>query len=135
MQFFLAKADPDHDYGIDDLARDKQTVWDGIHNFQAINFLKTAHVGDQVFIYHSQKQKAIVGLAEVVKEPFHNTADPRTSWALELKYVRSFDEPVTLAEIKQEPATQDFLLVRHSRLSFMPVPPKVVTWLQKRLGL
>ncbi len=135
MKYFLAKADPDHDYGIEDLKRDGTTNWDGVHNFQAINAIKAMRPGDRVLIYHSQTQKAIVGEAEVIGEPFENENDPRTSWAVKLRYVRTFDHPVTLAEVKNEPSVSDFLLVTHSRLSVMPVPDHVVAWLKPRLGL
>jgi predicted RNA-binding protein with PUA-like domain len=127
MSYFLAKSDPDT-YGIDDLKRDKKTLWDGVHNYQAIAVIKTMQVGDQVFIYHSQSDKAIVGLAEVVGEPFENKQDPRFSWAVELKFVRLL-KPITLADIKAEPTFKGFLLVRHTRLSTMPVPDFVAEWI------
>ena len=135
MQYFLVKADPDTDYGLDDLARDGAVVWDGVHNFQAINSIKTMKPGDRVLVYHSQKQKAIVGEAEVAGEPFHNTADPRTSWAVKLSFVQKFPKPISLADIKAAPDLQDFLLIRNGRLSVMPVPDNVLAWLKERCAI
>lgn len=135
MKYYLVKADPETDYGIDDLERDGSVDWDGVHNFQAINFIKSMKPGDRVLVYHSQKEKAIVGEAEVAGQPFLNTKDPRTSWAVKLKFVRKFDTPVTLAQIKDEPKLKDFLLIRNGRLSVMEVPEAVLAWLKPLLGL
>lgn len=135
MKYFLVKADPETDYSIQDLERDHQTIWDGVHNFQAINFIKTMRPGDQVLIYHSQKQKSVVGLAEVSGKPFKNTDDPRFSWAVRIRFEQIFDIPIPLAEIKAEESLKDFLLVRNGRLSVMPVEGTTLTWFKKRLGL
>jgi len=124
MAYFLAKADPDTDYGIDDLARDGETLWDGVHNNAAILHIKAMRPGDYVYIYHSQKQKSIVGLAKVVGEPFENTADPRRSWAVKLRYEKTYQKPVSLAELKLQKGLQDFSLIRIGRLSVMPVTDK-----------
>ncbi len=127
MAYFLVKTDPDT-YSLEDFICDKKTIWDGVHNYQAINVIKTMQPGDQVFVYLSMTDKAIVGLAEATSEPFLNTEDPRHSWAIELKFVSKIN-PITLAEIKANPICQDFLLVRHSRLSVMPVPEVVAEWI------
>jgi predicted RNA-binding protein with PUA-like domain len=124
MKYWLVKADPDTDYSIDDLQRDGSTVWDGVHNFQAINNIKQMQPGDFVYIYHSQKQKSIVGLAKVTGEPYENLEDPRKSWAVEVTFVKKYEKLVTLSEIKANGELQDLLLVRHTRLSVMPVEPK-----------
>ncbi|MDQ3093732.1 MAG: EVE domain-containing protein [bacterium] len=122
MNYFLVKADPETDYSIDDLKRDKKTIWDGVHNNAALLHIRAMKLGDLVFIYHSQKQKSVVGLAKVTGEPYENTSDPRRNWAVELCYVRHLDKPVTLAEIKTEKAFANFALVKIGRLSVMPVP-------------
>lgn len=69
MQYFLAKTEPST-YSIDDLANEKETIWDGIHSHQAIAVIKTMKPGDRVFVYHSVKEKRIVGEAEVADEPY-----------------------------------------------------------------
>lgn len=131
MKYFLAKTDPDT-YSIDTFEKEVETVWDGVHNHQAINVIKTMRPGDIVYIYHSMEGKSIVGLAEVTGEPFENTSDPRFSWAVRMKFVKRTNL-VTLKEIKSEPSLADFLLVRHSRLSTMPVPNDVAAWLNERI--
>ncbi len=133
MNYWLAKADPDHDYSIDDLARDGETNWDGVHNNAAILHIQKMRPGDNVYIYHSQKEKSIVGLAEVVGDPYENHEDPRRSWAVRLKFVKKYDSPLHLATIKAAPECQDFALVRIGRLSVMPVPAGVQGWLKKCL--
>ncbi len=125
MNYWLVKADPDSDYSIEDLERDGETIWDGVHSNPAILNIQKMKLGDLVYIYHSQKQKAIVGLAEVAEEPFENKADPRRSWAVKLKFVRTFTKTITLAAIKSDPEMQQFGLVRQSRLSVMPVPGEI----------
>ena len=132
MNYYLAKSEPGT-YSIDDLARDGETAWDGVHNFQAIAFIKSMNPGDLVYIYHSQTDKAIVGLAEVTGMPFENTADPRPSWAVKLKFVKKYTETVTLAKVKSEPSLKSFMLVTHSRLSVMPVPADAVTWIDSQV--
>ncbi len=133
MNYWLAKADPDSDYSIDDLARDGETNWDGVHNNAAILHIQKMRPGDKVYIYHSQKEKSIVGLAEVVAEPYENHEDPRRSWAVRLKFVKKYDAPLHLSTIKAAPECQDFSLVRIGRLSVMPVPAEVQEWLKKCL--
>jgi predicted RNA-binding protein with PUA-like domain len=133
MNYWLVKADPDSDYSLDDLQKDGSTLWDGVHNFQAINFIKQWETGDKIYFYHSQQEKSIVGLAEVASQPSENKADVRTSWAAWIKFIEKFDTPITLAQIKAEPNNSDFLLVRNGRLSVMPVPEKVQKWIESRL--
>lgn len=129
MNYFLAKTDPDT-YSIDQFEKDKTTIWDGVHNYQAIKAIQQMTPGDMVFIYHSQTDKAILGLAEVIDMPFENTKDPRYSWAVKLKFIKRTN-PLTLATIKSEPLMKDLLLVINPRLSTMPVPKDIAEWLLK----
>lgn len=133
MNYWLVKADPDTDYSIDDLASDGSTEWTGVHNFQAIINIKLMKLGDLVYVYHSQKEKSIVGLAKVTGEPYENLKDPRKSWAVQLSFVKKYKNPLHLSTIKSEPAFSEFLLVRNSRLSVMPVPAPIQTHLEKLL--
>jgi predicted RNA-binding protein with PUA-like domain len=94
MNYWLVKADPDTDYSIDDLARDGSTEWTGVHNFQAIINIKLMKPGDLVYVYHSQKEKSIVGLAKVSSEPYENLKDPRKSWAVQLSFVKKYSSSV-----------------------------------------
>jgi len=121
MQYFLAKTDPDT-YSIDDFEKEGTTLWDGVHNNAALLFIQKMTVGDQVFIYESMSSKAIVGLAEVTTAPRKNENDPRPSWVVDMKFIKKYEKPLTLAEFKTNPAFKDFALVKQSRLSTMPVP-------------
>lgn len=121
MNYWLVKADPDSDYSINDLKRDGSTLWDGVHNFQAISYIKQWEVGDRIYFYHSQKEKQIVGLAEVISEPRENKDDPRTSWVADIAFIKKYTQPLSLAAIKADSVNNDFLLVRNSRLSVVPV--------------
>ena len=132
MQYFLAKTDPDT-YGLADFIKEGETLWDGVHNNAAMLFIQKMTPGDMVYIYESLTTKAIVGLATVTGTPFLNTADPRHSWAVTLKFVKQFKTPLALAAIKANPALADFALVKQSRLSVMPVPENIQVTLQKYL--
>lgn len=130
MAYFLAKTDPDS-YSIDDLERDRETVWDGVRNAQALQAIREMRPGDNVLIYHSQGQAAIVGLARVVSEPRPDPKDNK-SWVVDVAFVGRFAQPVTLREIKESHLFDDWKLVRQGRLSTMSVPENVVEWLKEK---
>lgn len=132
MKYYLLKSDPDT-YSLDDLEKDKETLWDGIHNFQAINFIKKMKVGDKAYIYHSQTDKAIVGLAEIISAPRENLKDPRKSWAVDIKFLKHYKKTVSLQDLKDSGNFDDFLLLRNGRLSVMEVPEKVQKFLERHL--
>jgi predicted RNA-binding protein with PUA-like domain len=121
MAYWLFKEEPDH-YSLDQLFRDKRAVWSGIENNVALKHLRSVKKGDHVLYYHTGKEKAVVGVMEIVKgaypDPKQN--DPRLV-VVDVKPVRRFDRAVSLAEIKANPKFADFALVRISRLSVMPV--------------
>ncbi len=134
MVYFLAKTDPET-YSINDLQRDGETIWDGVHNYQAINYIKSWKIGDRVFLYHSQDEKKIVGLMEVVGEPYKDLHDKRNiSWVAKVRFRSRLPEEkqVSLKEIKESGLFSDFLLVTHSRLSVMPCPPDFITWMDRK---
>jgi predicted RNA-binding protein with PUA-like domain len=87
--------------------------------------------GDDVLIYHSQGEAAIVGLARVVSEPRPDPNDSK-SWVVDLAFVRRFAQSVTLREIKDSHLFDDWALVRQGRLSTMSVPGTVVAWLREK---
>jgi predicted RNA-binding protein with PUA-like domain len=128
MNVFLAKTDPDT-YSLNDFEQEGETLWDGVHSHAAINVIKTMRPGDKVYIYHSQSDKAILGIAEVTGEPSLNTADTRFSWVVTMKFIRRLAEPIKLAEIKAAEACSELMLVRQPQLSTMPVPPRAEEWL------
>jgi predicted RNA-binding protein with PUA-like domain len=130
MAYFLAKTDP-KTYSIDDLERDKTTVWDGVRSAAALLAIRAMHPGDEVLIYHSQGEAAIVGLARVVSEPRSDPNDPK-SWVVDIEFMRRFTRPITLHEIKESHLFDDWALVRQGRLSTMSVPENVVGWLREK---
>ena len=126
MQFWLSKSEPGTWSWQDQLAKgDAGEEWDGVRNYQARNFMRQMKRGDLGFFYHSQKDKAIVGIVEVIAEahPDSTTDDPRWE-CVDVKAVKSLPTPVTLAMIKAEPRLADMVLVRNSRLSVQPVRPE-----------
>ncbi len=133
MAYFLAKTDP-ATYSIDDLEHDKTTVWDGVRNPAALLAIRAMHPGDEVLIYHSQSEAAIVGLARVVSEPRPDPNDAR-SWVVDIVFVKRLSLPVTLREIKESHLFDDWALVRQGRLSTMNVPDKAVAWLKEKKAL
>jgi predicted RNA-binding protein with PUA-like domain len=118
---WLVKSEP-NSYSYDDLVRDGRTVWDGVRNNAAALHLKAMKEGDEVLFYHSQEGKEIVGIAKVVKTAFPDKSDPSGRFvAVELAPVRALRKPVTLADLKGEPALSEMQMLRQSRLSVSPV--------------
>lgn len=130
MAYFLAKTDPET-YSIDDLERDKKTVWDGVTNPQAVRAIRDMRPGDGIFIYHSGGVSGIVGLASVESEP---RPDPKNakSAVVDLAYRGRLEPATTLAEIKVTGKFADWALVRQGRLSTMAAPEKFVAWMRSR---
>ena len=121
MAHWLVKSEP-HTWSWDDQMRDNTTFWDGVRNHQASNNMKAMTLGDTAFFYHSGKDREIVGIVEVVKEyyPDHTDATGRFGM-VDVKVARPLPQPVSLAAIKAEPRLEHIALVRHSRLSVMPI--------------
>lgn len=115
------KSEPDA-YGIADLRREKTTLWDGIRNYQARNFMREMKLGDRGFFYHSQSEKAVVGIVEVCAESHPDSTTDDTRWdCVDIKAVRPFETPVTLDQIKADERLSEMVLVKNSRLSVQPV--------------
>ncbi len=137
MNYWLMKSEPQA-YSIKDLAADKQTIWDGVRNYQARNFLRQIKPEDIAFFYHSNtKLPGIVGLMEIIESnvidpsQFDNTSkyyDPKSTreaprWqTVKVEFVEEYDQPIYLSTLKQKFSGDEFLLVRKgNRLSVMPV--------------
>lgn len=118
---WLFKTEPS-EYSFADLEREKKTVWDGVTNNLALKNLREVRLGDEILIYHSGDEKAIVGLAQAISDPY---PDPRSDdeklAVVNIKPKRRLARRLTLAEIKTAEALRDFDLVRLPRLSVMPV--------------
>ena len=121
MAYWLFKEEPDH-YSLDQLFRDKRAVWSGVKNNVALKHLRSVKKGDHVLYYHTGKEKAVVGVIQIVKGAYPDPKqDDSRLVVVDVKPVRRFDRAVSLAEIKANPKFADFALVRISRLSVMPV--------------
>ena len=121
MAYWLLKSDPDS-YPWRRMAADGRTAWDGVRNHQAANNLKAMRAGDRAFFYHSQADKAIVGIVEIVEEYHPDPSDASGRFGMvEVEAVGPLPAPVTLAQVKAEPRLKDLALVRHTRLSVMPI--------------
>jgi predicted RNA-binding protein with PUA-like domain len=130
MSYFLAKTDP-QTYSLEDLEREKRTIWDGVTNPQAVKAIREMHPGDRVFIYASGGGSAVVGLANVLTAGRPDPKNPKSA-AVDLEFAARLEPPTTLAEIKQSQKFNDWALVRQSRLSTMSAPDTFVTWMRTR---
>ncbi|MCA6075390.1 EVE domain-containing protein [Fulvivirga sedimenti] len=121
MNYWLLKTEPGT-YSWDDLLRDGRTFWDGVRNYQARNYMKEMKSGDLALYYHSVNEKRILGIARVVKESYQDPSTDDDRWvAVDIEPESTFEKPVTLADIKGNPALSNMVLVRNSRLSVQPV--------------
>jgi predicted RNA-binding protein with PUA-like domain len=121
MGCWLLKTEPE-EYSFDDLVRDGRGVWDGVKNNQALMFMREMKKGDEVLIYHTGKVKAVVGLAIVVKSAYPDPKlDDEKRVVIDVKARRALPKAVSLKSIKEDERFGEFLLVRNSRLSVMPV--------------
>src|SRR5438093_13560867 len=99
MNYFLAKTDPET-YSIEDLEKERKTVWDGVRNPQALRAIREMRPGDKVFVYHSMGGAAIVGLAKVVSDPRPDAGNPKLP-VIDMAFLTLLDMPVTLRELKE----------------------------------
>lgn len=119
MNYWLVKQEPES-YSFDDLVRDGQTDWTGVRNYQARNNLRAMRAGDRVLFYHSGAEKSVVGLAEVARGEFADPTDEK--WiAVEIRPVEKLAKSVSLSHIKSEKSLENIALVKHSRLSVVPL--------------
>lgn len=121
MNYWLVKTEPGT-YSWDDFVKLGRDHWDGVRNYQARNNLKLMKKGDEVLFYHSVNAKEIVGIAKVVREFYQDPTTKDDRWVVvDLEPVRKLDKPVSLAKIKADENLADLALVKHTRLSVMPV--------------
>jgi predicted RNA-binding protein with PUA-like domain len=123
MMYWLFKSEPSTWSWADQVAKgDQGEEWDGVRNYQARNMMRQMSLGDRGFFYHSQSEKAIVGLVEVCAEshPDSTTDDPRWD-CVDIKAIGPVARPVTLEMCKAEPRLSEMVLVKNTRLSVQPV--------------
>ncbi len=119
MAHWLMKSEPDV-FSWQNLKDKGVAPWDDVRNYQARNNMKTMKKGEQVFFYHSNVGKEIVGIMEVVREHYPDPLDERFV-LVDMKCKKAFKTPVTLTQIKADPRLQNIALIRQSRLSVMPI--------------
>jgi len=118
---WLFKEEPAN-YSFDAFVKDKKTVWSGVRNPVAQKNLHAVKKGDRIFYYHTGKEKSVVGIAKALDDAYPDPNDATGKAAVvDIGPVKKLARPVTLAEIKADPAFKTFALVRISRLSVMPV--------------
>ncbi len=120
---YLLKTEPDS-YSWDDLRADGSTVWDGVRNYAALKHMREVRKGDLAFVYHTGKERRIVGIARAASDAYPDPrADDAAFVVFDLEPVEALEQPVPLSAIKDDPELQDFDLVRLPRLSAMPLTP------------
>ena len=121
MAYWLMKSEPGA-WSWEDQVRDGTAEWDGVRNHQASNNMKAMTKGDKAFFYHSVNEKRIVGIVTIAKEYYPDSTDKSGRFGMvDVKALRPFRKPVTLADVKGEPRLENLALVRQSRLSVMPI--------------
>ena len=148
ISYWLMKSEPDA-YSIKDLQKEEETLWDGIRNYQARNFMRSMQIGDQAFFYHSNtKPPGIVGLMEIIEtnliDPFQfdenskyfdkksKRNNPRWD-CVKTKYICEFKNMITLKELSETYTSEELTLVRKgNRLSIMPIKKNIAIALVKK---
>ncbi len=126
MRHWLMKTEPGDFAWADLVARGAAgEEWDGVRNYQARNMMRAMTVGDRAFVYHSQSEKAVIGIAEVIAaaHPDSTAGDPRWE-CVDIRAVTPLPHPVTLQMCKSDPRLSDMALLRQPRLSVQPVTPQ-----------
>jgi predicted RNA-binding protein with PUA-like domain len=123
MAYWLLKTEPESFSWDDQLKRGaKGEPWSGVRNFTARRYLKEMKKGELAFFYHTGDEKRIVGIVETIKESYPDPTDPKGVFVMvDVKAVKPFPKPVTLADVKAEPRLKEMALVKYSRLSVQPV--------------
>ncbi len=141
MTTFLLKTEPST-YSFADLHREKRTAWSGVSNPAALIALRSMRKGDEAFIYHTGDEKAIVGLAKVIKNPYEDPERPGPNKdglpkfaVVDLEAVRGVKTALTLETMKGDKRFEGFDLLRLSRLSVMVVPPALDKVIRKLTGI
>ena len=115
--YWLVKSEP-ASYSWDDLVAEGRSSWTGVRNFTARNNLRSMHVGDEVLFYHSVTEKAVVGIAKVVRAAYSDPTAKEGDWStIDLAPIKPLRRPVTLDQIKARRPLKNISLVRQSRLS------------------
>jgi predicted RNA-binding protein with PUA-like domain len=130
MNRWLFKSEPS-EYSYADLEHDGETLWDGVTNPLAVRYLSQVRRGDPIYLYHTGKQKAVVGLMEAAADAQPDPEDTTGRlWVVRVRPRRRLVQAVPLSRIKADPRCASWELVRMSRLSVMPVPADIAALLE-----
>ena len=123
MRYWLFKSEPSTWSWDNQVAKgDAGEEWDGVRNYQARNHMRDMKVGDRGFFYHSQKEKSVVGIVEVIAESHPDSTTDDDRWdCVDIKAIEPVKTPVSLQDIKSDPRLADMVLVNNTRLSVQPV--------------
>jgi len=121
MNYWLIKSEP-FVFSFSKLMEDGFSIWDGVRNYGARNFLRAMEIDDILLFYHSNEGLEIVGIAKVLHTAYPDPTAEKGDWsAIDIVPVKRLERAVSLKEIKQHPELQDIALIKQSRLSVMPV--------------
>jgi len=126
MNYWLLKSEPSvWSFNDQKKSGSKGTVWDGVRNYQAANYLKQMKSGDLCFFYHSNEDKKIIGIVKIIKPAFIDPTDKEKKFvAVKVAYYKDLIEPLSLANIKENKEICHLPLIKQSRLSVMPIDSK-----------
>jgi len=128
VNYWLAKQEPSgpRGYNFETLKKDKTTIWDGVHNNLALKHMREIKKGDLVLFYHTGDERQIVGIMEVISNPYPNPKEDNKRFIVfDVKYKKSLKRPIPLDEMKKQKKFQNWELIRISRLSVMPVSQQI----------
>lgn len=135
MAYWIIKSEPKK-YSFDQMKQDKETVWDGVRNYEARNNLRAMQKGDICFFYHSNDGKAIVGITTVSKTAFQDPTTDDENWlAVKVKYKATAKHAIDLATLKLHSGLQNLALIKRQRLSVSPVTEAEAKIILQLLGL
>ena len=126
MSYWLLKTEPES-FSWDDQVKKgaKGEAWTGVRNFRARDHLKAMKKGDLAFFYHTGDEKQVVGIVEVTREAYTDPTDETQVFtAVDIKAVKPFKKPVTLAAVKGDKRLKEMVLAKQPRLSVQPVTPE-----------
>ena len=126
MNYWLVKSEPSvWSFNDQKKSGSKGTVWDGVRNYQAANYLKQMKSNDLCFFYHSNEDKKIIGIVKIIKPAFIDPTDQERKFvAVKVAYYKDLTKPVSLADIKENKEICHLPLIKQSRLSVMPIDSK-----------
>tara|TARA_B100000989_G_scaffold282592_1_gene247815 strand:- start:3984 stop:4388 length:405 start_codon:yes stop_codon:yes gene_type:complete len=124
VQYWLLKSEPNA-WSWDQQVKEGLSMWDGVRNYQARNYLKKMKKGDLCFFYHSVTEKTIIGIVKVVREYYPDPTDKTDRFVVvDVKAVKKLKRNVSLNQIKNTKLLENIPLIKQSRLSVMPLNKK-----------